>query len=127
MDGPLSGVSTQFVGASGFLPASGGRFCVHGGKSSHNYGLSVGKLSDKGEAAPHGFDIAAKGGNEQVTSFFQAGDAVLANIEDLGDALLSKPAGLSEIAERHFLGDKLCGAGFEFLAARCAEFLHLVI
>jgi hypothetical protein len=119
-------MTVRFAGASGYLTPVGRRLGIHGGKSSQNYGFSVGELSDKGEVAPHGYDIATQGGNEQVGTFFQAGNAVLASLEDFSDARLGKAAGLPEIAQGHFLGDELCGAALDFLPARCAEFFHLV-
>ena len=57
-NGLPAGVSTQSARAHRFLRASGGWFGVDSSKSSENYGLPVGKLGDKGQAAPHGFDIA---------------------------------------------------------------------
>ena len=73
-------MTVRFASAHGYLAPVGRRFDVHGGKSSQDYGLPVGKLSDKGEIAPHGYDIATQGGNEQVGTFFQAGNAVLASL-----------------------------------------------
>ena len=108
-------MTARFAGASGYLAPIGRRLGIHGGKSSQNYGLPVGKLSDKEEVAPHGYDVAAQGRNEQVGTFFQAGNAVLASLEDFSDAGLGKAAGLPEIAQGHFLGDELCGASSIFL------------
>ena len=120
-------MAARFTSAYGYLAPIGRRLGIHGGKSSQNYRFPVGKLSDQGEVAAHGYDVAAQSRNEQVATFFQAGNAVLASLEDFGDALLGKAAGLAEIAQGHFLGDELCGALLDFLPARGVEFLHLVI
>jgi hypothetical protein len=71
-------------------------------------------------------EISDLAGSHHLT-FFQAGNSVLASLEEFSDAFLGKTAGLPEIAQGHFLGNELCGALLHFLAARGVEFLHLVI
>jgi hypothetical protein len=51
----------------------------------------------------------------------------LTHVEGFGQALLSKLAGLPEIAKGHLSGYELCAAGFDLLAARCAEFPPIFI
>ena len=65
---------------------------------------AVAKLGNDVHLATHGFDRFSQRGEQQVAAFFKPRDAVLGDPESLGNAGLRKLAGLSEIAQAHFLG-----------------------
>ncbi len=70
---------------------SGGRWtCIKRANARQHYRFVVGKFCDESESASHGFDVAAKSRKQKVTSLFQPGNLVLANLESLGNALLGE-------------------------------------
>src|SRR5712691_383926 len=83
---------------------------------------AVGKLGDDVHVATHGFDRFSQRGEQQVAAFFKPRDAVLGDPESLGNAGLRKLAGLSEVAQAHFLGYEFSRTVLDLLSLGSAQF-----
>jgi hypothetical protein len=83
---------------------------------------AVGKLGNDAQVATHGFDGFSQRGKQQVAAFFKPGDAVLGDPEGLGNAGLRKLAGLSQVAQAHFLRNDLGRTALDFLSLGWAQF-----
>jgi hypothetical protein len=81
-------------------------------------------LGEESEAAAHGFNVTAQSREKKVTALFETGDSVLPNVECMSHVLLGQLVRAPKIAERHFFGDELCGAAFDFPALSWTELLH---
>ena len=90
---------------------------------------AVGKLGNDVHLATHGFDRFSQRGEQQVAAFFKPGDAVLGDPESLGNAGLRKLAGLSQVAQAHFLGYEFSRTVLDLLSLGWAQlpndFIHI--
>lgn len=90
---------------------------------------AIGKLGNDAHVATHGFDRFSQRGEQQVAAFFKPGDAVLGDPESLGNAGLRKLAGLSEVAQAHFLGYEFSRTVLDLLSLGWAQlpndFIHI--
>src|SRR5882724_851856 len=88
---------------------------------------AVGKLGNDAHVPAHGFDGFSQRRKQQVAAFFKAGDAVLGDSEGLGNAGLRKLAGLSDVAQAHFLGNDFNRTVLDLLSFRWAQFPNYFI
>ncbi len=90
---------------------------------------AVGKLGNDVHLATHGFDGFSQRGEQQVAAFFKPRDAVLGDPESLGNAGLRKLAGLSQVAQAHFLGNEFSRTVLDLLSLGWAQlpndFIHI--
>src|SRR5260370_28566535 len=90
---------------------------------------AVGKSGSDVHVAAHGVDCFSQRGKQQVAAFFKARDAVLGDPESLGNAGLRKLAGLSEVAQAHFLGYEFSRTVLDLLSLGWAQlpndFIHI--
>src|SRR6266446_757761 len=88
---------------------------------------AVGKLGNDVHLATHGFDRFSQRGEQQVAAFFKPRDAVLGDPESLGNASLRKLAGLSQVAQAHFLGNEFSRTVLDLLSLGSAQFPNYFI
>jgi len=88
---------------------------------------AVGKLGNDVHLATHGFDGFSQRGEQQVAAFFKPRDAVLGDPESLGNASLRKLAGLSQVAQAHFLGNEFSRTVLDLLSLGAAQFPNYFI
>jgi len=90
---------------------------------------AVGKLGNDVHVATHGFDRFSQRGEQQVAAFFKPRDAVLSDPESFGNAGLRQLAGLSEVAQAHFLGYEFTRTVLDLLSLGWAQlpndFIHI--
>ncbi len=72
----------------------------------------VGEVGHDFEGSAHGLDVAAEGAEVHVGAALELRDGRLLDIQLLRDRFLRPRAGLSDLAERGFLGDEFSGAAF---------------